>query len=77
MSILSDLGDSVKTDINLFKVTDLLPLWNLAKQSGDPAKLVLTTENVLYQTTEDNLYILLPKLNDYKEIQKAFQNVLQ
>jgi len=74
-ALLSALGDNVKIDISLTEIPTFIKLAQTFNSSA-PKRTVLSTENVLYQTTENGLYILLPQLNDYKEIQKSIKNSL-
>ncbi|PIR41502.1 MAG: hypothetical protein COV31_01365 [Candidatus Yanofskybacteria bacterium CG10_big_fil_rev_8_21_14_0_10_46_23] len=71
------LGDGLKTDLGIFDIPEIISLGqSLNSQNKPPKQLVLTTQNVLYQTTETGAYILLPKLNDYKEISTAIKNII-
>jgi len=79
LAILNTLSQSVKTDINILNVKEVLDLSKEVDTS--PAmfkKQVLSTDNLLYQTTgPNNAYILLPQGDNFGQIKQLFQGILE
>lgn len=76
-ALINVFGDSIKTDLGIWDLKDLADLTSsLGATNRPPKRFVMTSENILYEAFQDNIFILLPKLNDYKEIQNIFKNIL-
>jgi len=79
LSVINTLNQNIKTDINIWNVKEIIDLEKEVDTS--PAvfkKQVLSTDNLLYQTTGPNgIYILLPIGDDFSQIKQLFQEILQ
>ena len=78
LSVINTLSQNIKTDINLWGVKEII---DLAKEvDTSPAvfkKQVLSTDNLLYQTTGPNgIYILLPNGDNFDQIKQLFQDII-
>ena len=77
-NLISNVSESVNTDIGIWDIKDLIDLASsINATNNDPKKYVIDTTNILYQTTAFNAYILLPNFNDPREVQKVFQNIFK
>jgi LCP family protein required for cell wall assembly len=78
LSIINTLNQNVKTDINIWDVKEIIDLGKEVDTS--PAmfkKQVLSTDNLLYQTTgPKGAYILLPQRDNFEQIKTLFQTIL-
>jgi len=73
-SILKSTNKNIVSDLNIFDTGNLIQLANsLNAEKVKPAQEHLSTENILYQTYQDNIYVLLPKNNDWKVFRDYFQ----
>ena len=79
LSIVNALNQNVKTDINIWDVKGIIDLGKEVNTS--PAmfkKQVLSTDNLLYQTTgPKGAYILLPQGDNFEQIKRLFQETLK
>ena len=79
LSIVNTLNKNIKTDINIWDIKEIIDIGKEVDTS--PAmfkKQVLSTDNLLYQTTGPNgAYILLPKSNNFSQIKQLFQETLK
>lgn len=72
--ILDIIGNHVKTDF-AFNVSEAITLAN-SIDYRNVKRLVLTTQNYLYHSTAPNgAYILLPKDQTFKEMQRAIKHI--
>lgn len=72
--ILDAIGDHVRTDSTM-NISDVLALAQ-AIDYTDVKRLVLTTQNYLYQTIAPNgAYILLPKDGSFEEVGSVIKNI--
>jgi len=78
LSIINTLSRNVKTDINLWDIKKIIDLGNEVDTSPSMfKKQVLSTDNLLYQTTgPQGAYILLPNGDNFDQIKQLFRNVL-
>lgn len=77
-SLVSALGNSVRMDLNISDIGNLVTLGlSFGADDNPPKRVVLSTKNTLYDTSDNDLYILLPQMNDYKPIQKVFKKALE
>lgn len=78
LAVINTLNQNVKTDINIWDVKEMIDLGKEVDTS--PAmfkKQVLSTNNLLYQTTgPKGSYILLPQGDNFDRIKQTFQEIL-
>src|SRR3989338_8917326 len=79
LSVINTLSQNIKTDINIWDVKEVI---DLAKEvDTSPAmfkKEVLSTENLLYQSTgPQGAYILLPQGDSFDQIKQLFQEIIK
>lgn len=78
LSIINNLSQNIKTDINLWDIKKIIDLGKEVDTS--PAmfkKDVLSTENLLYQTNNSKgTYILRPQGDNFIQIKQLFQEIL-
>lgn len=79
LSVINTLSQNIKTDINIWDVKEIIDLGKEVDTSPSIfKKQVLSTENLLYQTTGPNgVYILLPNGDNFSQIKLLFQNILK
>jgi len=79
LAMIGTLNRNIETDINIWDVKEIIDLGKEVDTS--PAmfkKQVLSTNNLLYQTTgPKGIYILLPIGDDFGQIKQLFQEVLK
>lgn len=76
-SILNSIRKNVVTDLNIFDTNLLVKLTDsFGAEKSKPTLGHLSTENILDQTFQDNIYILLPKNNDWDLFREYFQKSL-
>lgn len=73
-SIFNTVRNNTKTDIGLWDMKNLISLAD--KITGQTAHHVISTENLLYQTTIGGVYVLLPNGDNFNGIKQFFQNSL-
>ena len=72
-SLISDLGNNIETDFNILDIKSLLDLaLGLNSSSEKLETKTISTENILYQTTQNNIFILLPQNDDWNLIRNYF-----
>jgi len=76
LALINLIRKDVTTDINLFNLQEMIQLFQELKNS-QPKHYVISTDNLVYQTYIDSIYVLLPKNESFKEIQDMFQNILK
>ncbi|OGN10230.1 MAG: hypothetical protein A3C64_01865 [Candidatus Yanofskybacteria bacterium RIFCSPHIGHO2_02_FULL_41_12] len=77
ITALNTLRGNIDTDLNIWNTGDLL---NMAKEINDSAKItkhVISTENLVYESRENNAYILLPVGDNFDQIKNFFKNLNQ
>ena len=79
LSVINTLNQNIKTDINIWDVKEIIDLGKEVDTSpAEFKKQVLSTDNLLYQTTGPNgIYILLPNGDNFDQIKQLFQDVLK
>lgn len=74
--LFSELKGTIKTDFQIWDITDLLALASAFRTGSKPKTHVISTENLLYETKNgDGEYILLPKDNNYALLKDFFINI--
>ena len=78
LGILNTINKNVYTDINLLDSAGIISIGKNIDTGPDKFKhYVISTENVLYQTKIDNIYVLLPKNANFDGIKQVFTDVLK
>ena len=73
-SILKNANKNIVSDLNIFDTGNLIQLANsLNAEKVKPAQEHLSTENILYQTLQDDIYVLRPKNDDWKLFKDFFK----
>ncbi|OGN06150.1 MAG: hypothetical protein A2750_03640 [Candidatus Yanofskybacteria bacterium RIFCSPHIGHO2_01_FULL_45_42] len=77
LDILNTIRKNIDTDADIF---DMAALGTLAKEINASAtgmkRYVISTDNLVYETHENGIYILLPKGDNFDGIKKLFQDIL-
>jgi LCP family protein required for cell wall assembly len=77
-SLLSDLKGNIRTDFQIWDISDILVLAKSFNPKQPVKNYVISTENLLYEThTAGGEYILLSKEANYAGIKNIFKNILQ
>lgn len=75
-SLVSGLKNNINTDFNVWDTKDLLRLALTLNSSSDKLKTeAISTDNILYQTIQNSIYVLLPKNNDWGLIRNFFKDL--
>ncbi len=75
-SILKTLNKNIVTDLNIFDTSNIIKLANsFDSAKHQPALKHLSTDNLLDQTFQDELYILKPKKDDWNLFRDYFKNL--
>ena len=75
-ALIKVFGDAIKTDLNIWDLNDIVDLVKSLKAAEkSPKRFVISSENIVYETLQDNIYILLPNQNDYRIIQNTFRDI--
>ena len=79
LSVINTLSQNIKTDINIWDVKEVIDLAKEVNTSPSMFKKeVLSTENLLYQSTgPQGSYILLPQGDNFDQIKQLFQDILK
>lgn len=79
LSVISTLGQNIETDINIWNIKEMIDLGKEVDTSPSKFKReVLSTDNLLYQTSKPNgEYILLPVGDSFVQIKQLFQGILK
>ncbi len=77
LSVLNNIRSNVKTDLNIWNTKELLDLGREVNSSEKIKKYVITTENLLYESRAEELYVLLPKGDNFSKIKQLFQDSLK
>ena len=73
--LIASLKNNIETDFNILDIKSLLDLaLDLNSSSNKLETKTMSTENVLFQTTQDDIYILLPQNNDWSLIRNFFND---
>lgn len=77
LSVINTLSENIKTDINIWDVKEIIGLGKEVDTSPNMfKKQVLSTDNLLYQTTgPKGEYILLPIGDNFDQIKQLFKNM--
>lgn len=79
LSVINTLSQNIKTDVNIWNIKEIIDLAQEVNIS--PAtfkKEVLSTENLLYQTTKPNgEYVLLPNGDNFDQIKALFAEIVK
>jgi len=78
-NLMDILKNHITTDMDLKDIKELINLANTFKDSNKKIKKVVLdmSDNLLYHTFIDKMYVLLPKGGDFKKIQEVCQNVFK
>lgn len=77
-NILDILNNHVKRDITILETKELLELLQKMKNGAIIKKVLDDSENgLLYSSTADNLYVLLPVGNTYENIRNTVKNIFE
>ena len=72
--ILKSANQNIVSDLNIFDTGNLIQLANsLNAEKVKPAREHLSTENILYEIFQENIYVLLPKNDNWKLFRDFFQ----
>lgn len=75
---LNAIKNNIQTDLNIWDANSLL---RLSKEfdSGDGKlkRYVITTENLVYESHTNNIYVLLPKEDNLRGIKQLFQEIIK
>lgn len=76
-SLLSSLKGNIKTDFQIWDISDIITLANSFNPKQPIKSYVISTDNLIYETyTASGEYILLPKDANYAGIKDLFKNIL-
>ena len=69
---------NIRTDIGLSDISSFFGLVkDIAKASQEIKKYALTTENLLYETKENEHYVLLPQGDNFDKIKEFFRDIIK
>ncbi|MDP3731038.1 MAG: LCP family protein [bacterium] len=75
-SILKSLNKNIVTDLNIFDTGNIIKLANsFDAQKKQPILGHLSTDNLLYQTYKNDIYILQPQNDDWEIFRVYFKNI--
>lgn len=75
-SLAGSLGNHVTTDFNILNTAGLISLASNLNEAGNKIiRKTITTENLLNQTVQNDIYILLPKDESWTEFRNFFKNI--
>ena len=82
LNILNTIRKNIETDLKLWDTGSILNLAEEFKGTENGIKrYIITTENLVYesyiQTNAGNLYVLLPKGDNFQQIQQLFRKILE
>ncbi len=73
-SILKSTNKNIVSDLNIFDTGNLIQLANsFNAEKVKPVQAHLSTENILYETSQNNLYVLRPNNDDWKSFRDYFK----
>ncbi len=75
IALLNSMKSDIKTDLNIWDAKTLFNLYQQLKIAS-PKEYVISTNNLLYQTYIDSIYVLMPKNESYSEMKKLFADIL-
>ena len=76
-SILKSINKNIVTDLNIFDTSNVIKLANsFDTQRKQPILGHLSTDNLLYQTYQSDIYILQPQNNDWGIFRNYFKEIL-
>lgn len=76
--IFDTVKQNVKTDIQIWDIKNLVSLALAINKSGDDLNpFVINTDNLVYQSDQNGIYILLPKENTFEGIRRTFDNLIE
>lgn len=76
-SILKSVNKNITTDLNIFDAGNLIKLTDSFDLKQDqPTLNNLSVDNILFQTFQDDIYILKPKNDDWNSFREYFKNIL-
>ncbi len=76
-SLFSDIKDDIRTNVQLWEIGDFINIAKRISGNGAIARLVLTSDNVLYESKTDvGAFILLPKSESFDSLRSTIANLL-
>lgn len=75
-SILNTVRSEIKTDFNILDIKGLLDLAKEFDQSKSK-EYVISSDNLVYQSFDNSIFILLPKGDNFDQIKKLFQDIIK
>ncbi|MBI2676997.1 MAG: LCP family protein [Candidatus Yanofskybacteria bacterium] len=72
-SLANSLKNNISTDFNIWDTKNILQLALTFNSAEKLQTKTITTENLLYETAQNNAYVLLPKNNDWNLIRNYFK----
>ena len=76
LGLMNALRQHIETDLNVFDLGTIRDLLSQQEHLSRIHRYQLTTENVLYETTSDGTYKLLPRDNTLNHIKTFIRSVL-
>ena len=73
-SIFNTIKNNIKTDIGLLDIKNLIGL--IQQINSKTVRYIISTENLLYETTVNESYVLLPKEDNFNAIKQFFKDIL-
>ncbi|MBI2057755.1 MAG: LCP family protein [Candidatus Yanofskybacteria bacterium] len=74
-SLANSLKSNISTDFNIWDTRDILQLALTFNSAEKLQTKTLTTENLLHETVQNGIYVLLPKDNDWDLIRNYFKQI--
>ncbi len=74
--VLNAVRKHIQSDLNIFDIGTIKDLLEQQDKLGHIKRYHLTTENILYETTANGVYELLPRDNSLEHIKTFFDTVL-
>lgn len=76
LNVINAIKNSIKTDVNIWDIKNLFTLVKEIDQSK-PKEYVISIENLVYQSYINNIYVLLPKGDNFSQIKQFFQDIIK
>ena len=78
LAIFNTIRTNINTDLDIWDATTLFSLAKEVDSSSDKIKkFVISTENLVQESHIDNIYVLLPKGDNFDLIKKEFKEILK
>jgi LCP family protein required for cell wall assembly len=78
-STLDTIKQHIRTDIQLWDINDLIKVASAINKvgAGNINTFVIHSENLVYETKQNGIYILVPNENTFAGIREKFKTILQ